>query len=285
MANSGLSLQRIDSSLRETVWRIGQAEAPGIVALENGRGRIESADDEPVPIEGPSLLWFRSAGGRRLRAEAGSTGYVGSVGDDLIARVTADYADASVLRPVLERDHDVRDDEALPMLANLSALYDELRVPRTGSSIAVAAQFRILLVALGRLSSSSGGAESGGSNMRFLQQFRELVESNFRVRWPISRYAETIGISTDRLHSLCTRQLAKTPKALIAERVAREAVLGLERSTLSIEQLGYSLGFRDSAHFSHFFKRVMGISPGAFRRLGGSSQQYRASRASFADWP
>ena len=47
--------------------------------------------------------------------------------------------------------------------------------------------------------------------------------------------------------------------------------MALERSTLSIEQLSHSLGFRDPAHFSHFHKRMTGLAPGKFRKMLGSA--------------
>ena len=83
------------------------------------------------------------------------------------------------------------------------------------------------------------------------------------------------------------RELDKTPKSLIAERLAREASLGLERSTLSIKQLSYSLGFRDPAHFSNFFRRMTGMTPGRFRKLmaTASPDSDGFSPPSFADWP
>ncbi len=113
-----------------------------------------------------------------------------------------------------------------------------------------------------------------------------LLEANFKAQWPVARYATHIGISHDRLHSLCTRKLGRTPKALIAERVAREAALALERSTLSLEQLSFVLGFRDPAHFSHFFKRMTGVAPGAYRRTVRAGTGNRpASPTNFADWP
>ena len=58
-------------------------------------------------------------------------------------------------------------------------------------------------------------------------------------------------------------------------------------STLTIEQLSHSLGFRDPAHFSNFFKRTTGMTPGGYRKMMVSTEAGRASVSptSFADWP
>lgn len=289
---AGLVLQRIESSLHETVWRLTDPkglQAQALIVVEDGGGRIEGRAGGDESIAGPALLWLARPDALRLRAEAGSAGYVCWVGEEFLARTMADYAEASILGLVTGRDHrlDLAAAGAQDVFDTLEALHRELKVPRAGSGIVVAARFRILLVAMLRLAGVQAPLEGAGANTRFLHRFRELVEVNFRAHWPIARYAEAIGISHDRLHSLCTRQLGKTPKALVAERLAREAGLGLERSTLSIEQLSYALGFRDPAHFSHFFKRVTGVSPGAFRRrvTGAARDSQIASTTTFADWP
>ena len=290
---AGLVLQRIESSLHDTVWRLADpqtARARALVVVEDGGGRVEGGTEPGEIAIGPALLWLTRPAALRFRAEAGSVGYVGWVGEDFLARTTADYAEASILGLVTDRDrHLVLDapGAAHDVLGALRPLHREMEAPRAGSGIVVAAQFRILLVAMLRLSVVEAPLEGSGSNTRYLQRFRELVEGNFRAHWSVARYADAIGISYDRLHSLCTRELGRTPKALVAERLAREAGLGLERSTLSIEQLSHALGFRDPAHFSHFFKRVTGISPGAFRRrvTGAAKDSQVASATSFADWP
>jgi AraC family transcriptional regulator, transcriptional activator of pobA len=289
---AGLILQRIESSLHETVWRMADPQSPraqAFVALEDGGGHVEGRAAHWEGTASPALLWLAQPGTLRFRADAGTAGYIGWVSEEFLARTTADYSEASILGLVAGHDRQLRlaPGPAQEVFDTLGALHHEFDTPRAGSGIVVAALFRILLVTMLRLAGAETPLEGGGSNTRFLQRFRELVEANFRAHWPIARYAETIGVSHDRLHSLCTRQLGKTPKALVAERLAREAGLGLERSTLSIEQLSYALGFRDPAHFSHFFKRVTGVSPGTFRRrvTGAARDGQIASTTTFADWP
>lgn len=290
-AFAGLALQRMESSLHQAVRRWAHAGARGraFVLLDDGEGWLEGANGSRGAVAGPSLHWLVDADGVRFRAEAGSTGYIGSAGEAFLSQLGAGYTDAPLLSFVVDRDHHLPLTQSgnIELLVILDTLYSELQVPRVGSPIVLAAQFRILLVNILRLSGLDVSFEGSGAEARFLQRFRELVEVNFRERWPVGRYAQRIGISHDRLHSLCTRKLGRTPKALIAERVAREAALALERSTLSLQQLSYALGFRDPAHFSHFFKRVAGISPGAYRRraTGGATESLASASASFADWP
>jgi AraC family transcriptional regulator, transcriptional activator of pobA len=96
-----------------------------------------------------------------------------------------------------------------------------------------------------------------------------------------------LGISTDRLHAICTTGIGKPPKALVSERLAQEAVQRMERSSITIQQLGHSLGFNDPAHFSSFFKRMTGMAPSRYRELMAKSRAegQNPQQKRFADWP
>lgn len=288
----GPSLVRIDSKLHPTLWRLGGADPRNraFILIEDGSGSFEEQNGERLEVSSPSLHWITRSGHRRFRAEAGTTGYIGTVGEAFLAQMGADYADAVILGFVAERDHHLdlgAVTEDVGLAGMFEVLFRELQSPRVGSHIVLLAQLRILLVTILRIAGLEVSLEGAGSDARFLQRFRTLIEANYRAHWPVTRYAERIGISSDRLHSLCTRRLGRTPRALIAERLAREAAIGLERSTLSLEQLSYALGFRDPTHFSHFFKRMTGLAPGAYRRrtTGSFRETPSITAESFADWP
>jgi hypothetical protein len=63
-----------------------------------------------------------------------------------------------------------------------------------------------------------------------------------------------------------------------------EACQRLEQTELSVEQISYSLGFRDPGYFNRFFKRQAGMSPGAYRGMSARLSPANAS-PSFAAWP
>ena len=291
-AAPGVVVQRVSSGLAQAVWRLGRQPlaARAIVLVEDGEAVLEMRGDRSV-IQGPALCWLIDPPNSRITLRAGSAGYIMEIAEDIVGRAAGDLSSSPMLGLILERNLILGlapGPDANAVGTSLEAIRVETQTPRIGLGMVVAAHVRILLVSIVRLSGLDDTAfEGSGAASRFLQHFRQLVEANFRTHWPISRYATAIGISHDRLHAICVRLLAKPPKALVAERLAREAGLGLEHSTLSIEELSYVLGFRDPAHFSHFFKRMTGVSPGAFRkRMAGSARDSRtASPANFADWP
>lgn len=292
LTKARLFAREIGSGLHRTVWRpwsTGGQPMRGLIFVSDGRVEIVSGDDV-LSFEAPAVFWLSRASGRRVVLDAGTTGYVAEIADDMVARAAGDFSETARLRFVVDSDHclslEPRHDAALA--SSLATIVAELQTPQIGSEMMIIAQLRIILVTIMRLSGvEDPHSDKSGSGAYFLHQFRRLVEINFRAHWPISRYARLIGISHDRLHAICRRELRKTPKALVAERLAREAGLSLERSTLTIEQLSHSLGFRDPAHFSHFFKRMTGVTPGAFRKMmaRAASEGAAASPANFGDWP
>ncbi len=63
-----------------------------------------------------------------------------------------------------------------------------------------------------------------------------------------------------------------------------EAKLRLEQTELRVEQVAYGLGVRPAAYFNHFFKRLTGQSPDAYRRIRRATR-IAIEPDSFAAWP
>ena len=54
-------------------------------------------------------------------------------------------------------------------------------------------------------------------------------------------------------------------KGLVWERQAQEARRLLRHSGMSINEIGYELGFKDPGYFSRFFSQQVGMSPREYR--------------------
>ena len=101
---------------------------------------------------------------------------------------------------------------------------------------------------------------------RSVVRFGKLAEIRFRERWGVRDYASELGLSTDRLHDICTRILGKPPLRLIHERTLSESQSLLERSSRTVDQIADVLGFHTASQFSKFFKSIVGVPPGAYQR-------------------
>ncbi|MEZ5811834.1 MAG: AraC family transcriptional regulator [Rhizobiaceae bacterium] len=262
-----------------------------LVALGDGEATLTQGDREAT-LAGPALFWRRRAGRCQLSLAAGASSIVAEITGEALARAIGDFFESGLLQSYFDADWErgfaAGDATFADVEESLRTIAEETRQQSIGGAMIVIARLRIILVSVLRVSAAAETAGlARGETLNHLRRFRQLLEVGFRAHRSVGDYADELGMTADRLHAICTRELGRTPKALIDQRVVREASIGLERSTLSIKQLSYALGFRDPAHFSNFFKRVTGISPGRFRRMVIASSPDNPGFAppSYADWP
>lgn len=283
--------QLIVPTLHPQRWSLdGAAARPmsRVVHLGSGRGELSHHEGE-LTLREPDVLWLPAGAARSLRVEAGSAGIVVGVSDSLLAASIGEHADAAALRQISGRlclftPHEAARREELAR--SLRAIEAEARSGVDGSWHYLAAHLTLVLVMLWRMAGRGLGAPmpAGQADPR-LQHFRHLVEAQFRDHWPITRYADELSISADRLHDLCVRHLQRSPLTLLHQRLVREACLLLAGTNLSVERLAADLGFASASHFSRFFKRWTATSPKAWRLQSRSGGTPPASAVGYADWP
>jgi AraC family transcriptional activator of pobA len=281
-------------ALQDRVFGMGGAAGERFrrgILLTSGTAAIITGEQE-IPLKAPCLAWIPWRSERTVRVHAGGVGYYFTVGEEVLVDVIGNNPEAVNLR-ILEDRRVIASLEGEPAtIADATHAFDlivrELHRPRHGSWTMVLSQIRTLLVLLWRASGVEEiASRAQGEPSRILQRFRQLVEIHFRERWPVAAYADALGLSHDRLHDICRRELGKTPSRLIHERVVHEARLRLERSALTVEQVSSSLGFRDVGHFSRFFKSKVGLPPAAYRdRVTlAAADGAEVAETSYADWP
>lgn len=289
-----MKAERIESSLHPRIWafnRQGEGSTRQLVLLTDGTGEAESGGERHA-IVAPAIMWLGRMKSGRLKTEAGATGYRAWVSDELLVSAIGDQPESVNLRHLSDRDFVLslggHAEQAQMVDRCLNGALNELRHSQDGAALVLSALLRLVLVALLRVSAGSMFAlPASGETQGLLQRFRRLVEMNFRSHWTVAQYAAALGISPDRLHAICTSGIGKSPKRLVSERLAQEAAMRLERSSLTIQQLAHALGFNDPAHFSHFFRNMMGQAPGSYRRVLAGSRKAVGESAprTFADWP
>ncbi|RQS63544.1 helix-turn-helix domain-containing protein [Burkholderia sp. Bp8963] len=109
-------------------------------------------------------------------------------------------------------------------------------------------------------------AESQDRGQAHLKAFSGLIEKHYREHFPISRYAERLGVTPVYLNMVCQRMAGKSALALVHQRLLLEAKRSLTYTSLNINQVSDFLGFTEPAYFTRFFKRFTGVTPNAFRK-------------------
>jgi len=125
---------------------------------------------------------------------------------------------------------------------------------------------RALLWRLARARAATFGESAGGHRDRSLHlRFLLLVEQHFLEHWPLARYADRLGLTTQRLNRMARAENGRSALEIVHDRLIREACRRLYYIAAPAEKLALELGFDDPAYFSRFFKRRTGLTPGRWR--------------------
>lgn len=104
--------------------------------------------------------------------------------------------------------------------------------------------------------------------------FNELLERQFPITSPYERlelknpsdFARLLNIHPNHLNRTLKELSEKTTTERIAERVLEEAKILLKHSSWSVSDIAYALGYEESAHFIHFFKKKLNQTPQNYRQ-------------------
>ncbi|MGO1118345.1 helix-turn-helix domain-containing protein [Rhodovibrionaceae bacterium A322] len=108
-------------------------------------------------------------------------------------------------------------------------------------------------------------ADNKNRKLALLKRFKQEVEDHFRSQLGIGDYARRLGVSSTHLSRICREVSGQPASHLLQQRQLLEAKRALVYTTLTIAEVGYSLGFSDPAYFSRFFTKLTGQSPRQYR--------------------
>jgi signal transduction histidine kinase/DNA-binding LacI/PurR family transcriptional regulator/AraC-like DNA-binding protein/response regulator of citrate/malate metabolism len=106
----------------------------------------------------------------------------------------------------------------------------------------------------------------GSENQRLMRKVMVYIHDNFHQ--PISRkdLANFAGVSERHLNRCFTQEMGITPLHYLNRFRILQAKMLLEQTNLSITEIMGRVGFSDSSHFAHVFRREVGISPRAYQK-------------------
>ena len=92
------------------------------------------------------------------------------------------------------------------------------------------------------------------------------VNGNPHKWWVIKDMAELANLSLPQFRRLFLKQTGVSPKAYVMQLKMKASSEDLARQKESINAIALKYGFRDSYHFSNFFKKMTGYSPTGFQK-------------------
>lgn len=252
------------------------------------QGRLTCGDDE-THIAGPALCFWPANQQPTLVLDAGSRASILDLSDTIVLDAVGARAESVHLRMLIEQTFaaPLTQTTDFEQVSALIAWFGTELAKTTGQSpMSLAAYLRLLLICALRAHQPDPIAK-GAEQTSILRRFRHLVELHYRSHWPVSQYANELGVDYDRLHRICKRETGRSPAELVHERLTAEAKARLENSGSPLKKIAADLGFADATRFSHFFKRRTEMAPGAYRAIVSRPQgeDLGKLRGGFADWP
>lgn len=108
-------------------------------------------------------------------------------------------------------------------------------------------------------------------SIEITKNFKQVLRRNFKSIKKPSAYAAKMNITVSYLNDTVRAVTGFPVTYYIQQELMREAQRLLYYSTLSVKEIAGTLGFEDAQYFNRLFSKVIGISPGAFRKKGETS--------------
>jgi AraC-like DNA-binding protein len=148
-------------------------------------------------------------------------------------------------------------------LAMVNRMDQELYRKEEGYELAARAAFHLLWVYLAR--AQSWGEPDEGSSVARVRRLVERVSRNSSQALSVGDMAEEARTSERNFRREFKRVTGEAPVAYVNRLRIEEACALLSSTDKTVTQIAGLVGFEDPAYFTRAFKRVLGMSPKAFR--------------------
>ncbi|MEP1446295.1 MAG: helix-turn-helix domain-containing protein [Paraglaciecola sp.] len=238
-----------------------------IIAVFDGQWTVD-LDDKHYELQGNWLVLIPAGVVHGFHFASNTQGFVLSLNDSLLAGqsdTNTSELSALVWKP---QALEFKNPQQIQRFCSyIKLLKHELTADEVAQNLAVNHLVQLILVTVlrqQRLQAMTLSNDSRESDI--LLKFRALIEQHYQQHLAVKDYAQHLHISISKLNRLCQTLLNDSPKAIIHQRLLIEAKRRLIYTKQSVEEIAEGLGFSDPAYFSRFFKKMQGLTAGAFRK-------------------
>ena len=93
------------------------------------------------------------------------------------------------------------------------------------------------------------------------------IEANLGSKIAIRQMADLVALSESRFSRAFKQSLGSSPMAYVRLRRVERATLMMTFTSEPLMVIALACGFTDQPHFNKYFRRVVGMSPGLWRRM------------------
>ena len=269
-----LDLRPVGQNASQGRWRTEAMRSHAtarLLFINKGQGRITVAG--LTSGYGPNNLIFLPAG-TMYGYELGPTVY------GQMLTIPRAMAEEWPEEPVHLRLRDVVAQKEIATL--FDSLERELKTDRTGAARAAHYMLGLLAVHFQRQLDAEGAEARPvdprlrGSAARLVAAYTDLVERDFRKPLGVGHFARTLGVTPTHLSRCCRQTCGRSALSLLSDRRLYEARMLLRDSTLPVQTIAETLGYRSAAYFTRNFHDKTGMTPSRFRKTGQSPAALRA---------
>lgn len=234
-------------------------------------------DDQSYPVK-PNTLYFTNPGHlKSFRLERDVDGLLMSFSEEYLKQ----YIDADVfgLFPYLLSEivpPQYLDADFFQELWELcQKMQHELDKEGKFTELLAASYFKIFLLKINEsLYPNYNPQEDGDRHSKIVRSFkmnleqhiRELLEGQVAHLHQVADFADLQQLHPNYFSTVIKTKTGQTVSEWVAAKVIQEAKSQLSKSTASIKEIAFKLGFSEANYFSKYFKKHTGQSPGAFRK-------------------
>lgn len=145
----------------------------------------------------------------------------------------------------------------------------EFRTGDTASDLALDGLALALLAQVVRRAGNrpAGEAKGRGTRPGWLRRVEALLHDRAGEPMDIASIAAEVDIHPVHMARVFRRHNGCSPGEYLRRLRVREACRLLAETEESLSAIAYGTGYADQSHFTRHFKRAMGVTPGAYRRL------------------
>lgn len=110
-----------------------------------------------------------------------------------------------------------------------------------------------------------GGTAAGNHGKQLFGEFMSLVKRHHTSCRGVKFYADKLCLTPNYLSGVVKEYTGKTATEWVNDFVIVEAKIMLKDTSLSVQEISCRLNFPDQSTFGKYFKKIVGISPKAYR--------------------
>ncbi|MBC8045835.1 MAG: helix-turn-helix transcriptional regulator [Fimbriimonadaceae bacterium] len=126
--------------------------------------------------------------------------------------------------------------------------------------------YNLVSIILLKLISRGGMENKVTSNIPFERALLTLLNNHYKERQTVEFYASKLNMSLNTFQRHTKSAFGKSIIDLQNEKIIQAVKFSVSQKEKSIKEISFDFNFTNLSHFTHFFKKHIGVSPSAYKK-------------------